>query len=86
MKYLVGAASNDELKAFNGYSYEDELTEKTYYNGFKFDINVDTVSGDIYSANEFTKDQFQLAYKFYDLSNPLNMATHLILMRLSHLL
>ena len=72
MKYLVGAASNDELKAFNGYSYEDELTEKTYYNGFKFDINVDTVSGDIYSANEFTKDQFQLAYKFYDLSNPLN--------------
>ena len=72
MKYLVGAASNDETKAFNGYSYEDELTEKTYYNGFKFDINVDTISGDTYTADEFTKDQFQLAYKFYDLSNPLN--------------
>ena len=71
-KYYVGASSNDSSKAHNGYSYENELDDKTYYNGFKFDIDVDTISGDTYKADEFTKDQFQLAYKFYDLSNPLN--------------
>ena len=72
VKYLVGAATNDKDMNHNGYSYEDEITEKTYYNGFKFDINVDTISGNTYTADSFTKDQFQLAYKFYDLSNPLN--------------
>lgn len=67
IKYLIGAASTEEANNHNGYLYE--LEENTYYNGFKFDISVLSASGDKYSVEEFTPEQFQLAYTFYDSSN-----------------
>ena len=67
--YLIGAAAiNDASSSHNGYSYEVELednTVKTYYNGFKFDINALSTSGNTYQSHDFDIAELQLSYKFY---------------------
>ena len=66
--YLIGAASTSSTYNHNGYSYDyvAGLEEVTYYNGFKFDIAVNSTSGNVYTSSDFTKEQFQLAYTFFD--------------------